>query len=88
MQIDEQDEAMAAQPSTSNNDINLVGPDQVYMEEDQVALLEHDETINVVRFKPQSAASAELPIVATAHVVGSVKLHQQTINQDDGQPSF
>jgi len=50
-----------------------------------VALLEPEENINCVRFKP--AKFGELPVVASAHVVGSVKLHHAT-SIDEDRPSF
>ncbi len=74
--------------SMSQNEINANILPPVEMEEDQVALIEREETINCVRFKPQKLN--EQPIVATAHVVGSIKLHRAApqTQSDDEKPSF
>ena len=71
--------------STSYNEFNTRVAKQILLEEDQVALLEPEETINCVRFKPLKPN--EQPLIATAHVVGSVKLHRANIADEDGGPS-
>lgn len=73
----------AVDKSTSQNEFNLRINQPIVLEEDQVALLEPEETINCARFKP--AKAGELPVVATAHVVGSVKLHHATSSDEDRQ---
>ena len=79
MQAGDEDEVMAAQPSVSQNELNqTMSQVPVAQDEHQVGLIEADESINCARFRPQGLNSSDLPLIATAHIVGSIKLHHAT----------
>ena len=80
------DDLVAPNQGSSVMDQQMAESLPVALEEDQVAHLEHEEVVNCARFRPGGRSNN--PLLATAHVVGSVKLHLAVSVEDDEAPIF